>query len=68
MQQYDRVDSGTRRDPHDLLPTLQDMHKHYDVVFVDHTGYCNLLAQMTIDTYHLVDGLKYAQVQRYACS
>lgn len=32
-------------------PSLQDFHRHFDVVFVDSTGYCNLAADIHRLTY-----------------
>ncbi|KAK3096655.1 hypothetical protein FSP39_002142 [Pinctada imbricata] len=39
-------------DPHQ--PSLEDFHQHFDVVFVDTTGYLNLSAEMNCSTFHRV--------------
>ncbi|XP_063215602.1 nucleolar protein 6 isoform X2 [Bacillus rossius redtenbacheri] len=38
-------------EPSEHLPSLSTFHQHFDVVFVDVTGYCNVCADMSLATY-----------------
>lgn len=35
-------------------PSLAEFHKHYDIVFVDSTGYTNICANVSMDLYHRI--------------
>lgn len=39
-------------------PSIEDFHNFYDVVMVDHSGYCNVLSFLSIDLYRRI---------RYSC-
>lgn len=60
--------SSTKKE--ETAPKLQEFHEHFDVVFVDATGYCNLAASVNRLTYLRVSehsGLVIDSLDHWAC-
>ncbi|XP_049938031.1 nucleolar protein 6 [Schistocerca serialis cubense] len=56
LAQADWVTNGISLTPADAdnVPTLSEYHEHYEVVFVDISGFCNICADMTKETFQMV--------------